>query len=54
MLVASVIPLIAFAIANWARFRSLFSVPFPLQVFSQFNENRQAMLSDNNGSFFGL
>jgi hypothetical protein len=54
VLVASVIPLIAFAIANWARFGSLFSVPFPLQVFSQFNENRQAMLRDNNGSFFGL
>lgn len=54
ILVASVIPLIAFAITNWARFGSLFSVPFPLQVFSQFNENRQAMLRDNNGSFFGL
>ena len=54
VLAGSVIPLLAFATVNWARFGSLFSVPFPLQVFSQFNENRQAMLRGNNGSFFGL
>lgn len=54
VLIGSVIPLLAFAIVNWARFGSLFSVPFPLQVFSQFNVDRQAMLRDNNGSFFGI
>ena len=54
VLVAAVIPFLGFALVNWLRFRSASDVPFPLQVFSKFNSERQAALAANNGSLFGL
>jgi len=54
VLVAAVIPFLGFALVNWLRFRSASDVPFPLQVFSKFNTERQAALAANNGSLFGL
>ena len=50
----AVIPFLGFALVNWLRFRSATDVPFPLQVFSKFNTDRQAALAANNGSLFGL
>ena len=54
VLIGSAVPLLAFGIVNWMRFGSMFTVPFPLQVYSQFNVARQEMLRDNNNSFFGV
>ena len=54
VLAGAVIPFVAFALVNWLRFRSVSDVPFPLQVFSKFNADRQAALAANNGSLFGL
>jgi hypothetical protein len=54
VLVAAVIPFLGFALVNWLRFRSASDVPFPLQVFSKFNTDRQAALAANNGSLFGI
>jgi hypothetical protein len=54
VLAAAVIPFLGFALVNWLRFRSASDVPFPLQVFSKFNTDRQAALAANNGSLFGL
>jgi len=48
------VPFLGFALVNWLRFRSISDVPFPLQVFSTFNADRQAALAANNGSLFGL
>jgi hypothetical protein len=54
VLAGAVIPFLGFAFVNWLRFRSVSDVPFPLQVFSKFNTDRQAALAANNGSLFGL
>jgi hypothetical protein len=54
VLAGAVIPFLGFALVNWLRFRSATDVPFPLQVFSKFNTDRQAALAANNGSLFGL
>lgn len=54
VLAGAVIPFVGFALVNWLRFRSVSDVPFPLQVFSKFNTDRQAALAENNGSLFGL
>jgi hypothetical protein len=54
VLAGAVIPFLGFALVNWLRFRSVSDVPFPLQVFSKFNTDRQAALEANNGSLFGL
>lgn len=54
VLAGAVIPFLGFALVNWLRFRSASDVPFPLQVFSKFNTDRQAALAANNGSLFGL
>ena len=54
VLVGAAIPIFGFALVNWLRFRSATDVPFPLQVFSKFNTDRQAALAANNGSLFGL
>jgi hypothetical protein len=54
VLAGAVIPFLGFALVNWLRFRSVSDVPFPLQVFSKFNTDRQAALAANNGSLFGL
>ena len=53
VLVCAVVPLLGFCVVNYARFHSLFDVPFPLQVFSQFDADRQAALAANDGSLFG-
>lgn len=47
-------PVALHALVNWARFGSLFGVPFDQQVLSQFDKPRQAALVDNGGSLFGL
>jgi len=54
VLCAAAVPFVGFALVNWLRFRSATDVPFPLQVFSKFNTDRQAALAANNGSLFGL
>ena len=54
VLAGAVIPFLGFALVNWLRFRSVSDVPFPVQVFSKFNTDRQAALAANNGSLFGL
>jgi hypothetical protein len=54
VLAGAVIPFLGFALVNWLRFRSATDVPFPLQVFSKFNTDRQEALAANNGSLFGL
>lgn len=54
VLLGAAIPFLGFALVNWLRFRSASDVPFPLQVFSKFNTDRQAALAANNGSLFGL
>jgi hypothetical protein len=53
LVVCAVVPLLGFVVVNYARFRSPFDVPFPQQVFSQFNAQRQAGLAANDGSLFG-
>ncbi|MEY4130376.1 MAG: hypothetical protein RLZZ31_500 [Actinomycetota bacterium] len=54
VVVATAIPLLLFAVVNWLRFGTLFSVPIDKQVFSQIDPNRQAMLAENDNSIFGL
>ncbi len=54
VLLGAAIPFFGFALVNWLRFRSASDVPFPVQVFSKFNTDRQAALAANNGSLFGL
>jgi hypothetical protein len=53
LVVCAVVPLLGFVVVNYARFHSPFDVPFPQQVFSQFNAQRQAGLAANDGSLFG-
>ena len=43
-----------YAAVNFARFDSLFSVPFEEQVFSGLDASRQATLESNGGTLFGL
>lgn len=47
------VPLGLHASINWARFGSLFSVPFDRQALSQFDPMRRAALAANDGSLFG-
>jgi hypothetical protein len=51
---AAVAPLVAYAVVNFAKFGTLFSVPFYSQQFSQIDAGRQAFLAENGGSLFGL
>ncbi len=44
----------SYAAVNFARFDSLFSVPFEEQVFSGLDASRQATLESNGGTLFGL
>jgi len=53
LVLCAVVPLLGFVVVNYARFHSPFDVPFPQQVFSQFNAQRQAGLAANDGSLFG-
>ena len=52
--VAAAAPLVAYAAVNWAKFGSLFSVPFYGQVFTQVDPAHRHFLDVNGGSFFGL
>jgi hypothetical protein len=51
---ATIAPLAAYAVVNYAKFRTLFSVPFYAQQFSQVDPGRRAFLAANNGTLFGL
>ncbi len=53
VLACSVLPLVAFAAVNHARFGTFNDIPFPKQVFSQMSEQRAAALEANDGSLFG-
>lgn len=53
VLACSVLPLVAFAAVNDARFGTVNDIPFPRQVFSQMSEQRAAALEANDGSLFG-
>jgi hypothetical protein len=52
--VAFVSPIVLYAYTNWARFGTLFTVPFSKQVFSSLYPTRRAMLRANGGSLFGI
>jgi len=50
---AAIAPLAAYAVVNFAKFGTLFSVPFYSQQFSQIDAGRQALLAENGGTLFG-
>ena len=52
--VAGVIPIVAHAAVNWARFRSLFGVPGGRQLLSLQDPERAEWFAGNNESFFSL
>lgn len=54
LLLAVVLPVVAYAAVNQARFDEPFTVPFPEQVLSSFDPARQATLEATDGSLFGL
>ena len=49
---AVALPVVAYSIVNWLKFRSLFGVPFDQQAFTLLSEQRRAMLAANGGSLF--
>ncbi|MET0627254.1 MAG: hypothetical protein ABW033_02200 [Acidimicrobiia bacterium] len=51
---AVVLPVVAYAGLNFAKFGTLFSIPFAGQRFTVVDPGRQAMLRDNGGTLFGL
>lgn len=53
VLACAVLPFVAFAAVNHARFGTFNDIPFPRQVFSQMSEQRAAALEANDGSLFG-
>ena len=52
--VAGVIPIVAHAAVNWAKFRSLFGVPGGRQLLSLQDPERAEWFAGNNESFFSL
>ncbi len=50
---AVALPVVSYAILNWLKFRTLFTVPFEKQGFTLLDPDRQAMLAQNGGSLFG-
>lgn len=50
---AVAVPVVAFVSVNVVKFETPYSLPLDRQVFSRFDENRQAALRDNGGSLFG-
>ncbi len=54
LVAATVTPLAAYAVVNWIKFRTFFSIPFSTQGFTLVDPDRQAMLAENNGTLFGL
>lgn len=54
LLIAAVaLPVTSYALINWMKFRTLFSVPFERQGFTLLDDDRKAMLAQNGGSLFG-
>jgi hypothetical protein len=51
---AAAIPLGLYAVVNWAKFGTLFSVPFYNQVFTKVDPGHRAFLDANGGTYFGL
>jgi hypothetical protein len=51
---AVVVPIACYAYANFAKFGTLFSVPWSKQVYTSLYPNQLAMLRSNGGSLFGL
>ncbi|MFI5045836.1 MAG: hypothetical protein ACHQIG_02135 [Acidimicrobiia bacterium] len=51
---AAAVPLAAYAVVNWAKFGTLFSVPFSNQVLTHVDPGHRAFLDANGGTFFGL
>ena len=52
--IAPVFPLGVYALVNFIKFGTLFSVPFANQGFTLVDPARQEMLAANNGTLFGL
>jgi hypothetical protein len=52
--VGAVLPLVAYAAVNQAKFGSPFKLPTDAQVLVSFDADRQAALEANDGSLFGL
>ncbi|NND75549.1 MAG: hypothetical protein HKN44_11145 [Ilumatobacter sp.] len=53
LLAASVaVPVASYALVNWLKFRTLFSVPFDRQGFTLLSAQRRAMLDANGGTLF--
>lgn len=49
-----VVPVIAYSVINWIKFRRLLGVPFDQQGFTLLNEQRREMLAANGGSLFNV
>ena len=52
--VAAATPIGVYAVINWIKFHTLFSVPFYGQGFTILDDRRRAFLDHNNGTLFGL
>lgn len=52
--VAAVAPIGLYALVNWIKFRTLFSIPFWGQGFTILDPKRQAFLAENDGTLFGI
>lgn len=53
-MLAATVPLSLYAVVNWIKFHTLFSVPFAGQGFTIADPQRQEFLRFNNGTLFGL
>jgi hypothetical protein len=51
---AALAPIGVYAVINWIKFRTLFSIPFWGQGFTILDPKRQAFLEANNGTLFGM
>jgi hypothetical protein len=49
-----VMPVVAYSVVNWIKFRRLFGVPFDQQGFTLLNERRREMLAANGGTLFNV
>jgi hypothetical protein len=54
LLVAAAVPMLAFAVVNYIKFGSPFSLPNSRQLFSLKNPHRKLVLEANGGSLFGF
>jgi hypothetical protein len=54
LLVAAAVPIVAFAVVNYIKFGSPFSLPNSRQLFSLKNPHRKLVLQANGGSLFGF